>query len=243
MPASGSTMHRRLAGGVQVDELVAPLPRIFAHQLVRDALLGEHQADLAREGAERELEQLPHGAAALARRGAVRLALRISRLRACWRSPARAPRRASLMPCIIAGSAAAIAFMLGLASSGRRRRSAAEARVRNRISARLESRTVRRLSAAVGSRPSSAASISPTGRSSKAWSAPASSSTSVSAIARIGKLRRDLGVAGSAGCAAGAARRRGDQQQRQWNATQTDTHRPDLRTMTRCLSATEHKRK
>ena len=62
--------HRRLAGRVQVDELVAPLPRIFAHQLMRDALLAEDQPDLAGKGTERELVQLPHGRAALARAAA-----------------------------------------------------------------------------------------------------------------------------------------------------------------------------
>jgi hypothetical protein len=32
-----------------------------------DALLGEDQPDLARKGAQRELEELPHGGGALAR--------------------------------------------------------------------------------------------------------------------------------------------------------------------------------
>ncbi len=59
--------HRGLAGGVQIDKFVAPLPRIFAHQLMRYAFLAKHQPDLAREGTKRELEQLPHGGAALAR--------------------------------------------------------------------------------------------------------------------------------------------------------------------------------
>ncbi len=59
--------HRSLARGVQVDELVAFLPGILAHQLVADALLREDQADLARKGAQRELEELPHGVGALAR--------------------------------------------------------------------------------------------------------------------------------------------------------------------------------
>ena len=58
----GLDHHRRLAGRVQVDELVALLPRILAHQLVADALLGEDQPDLARKRAQRELEELPHGA-------------------------------------------------------------------------------------------------------------------------------------------------------------------------------------
>ena len=35
--------HRRLAGRVQVDELVALLPGVLAHQLMADALLGEDE--------------------------------------------------------------------------------------------------------------------------------------------------------------------------------------------------------
>src|SRR5437763_10212009 len=58
--------HRSFTGGVQVHELVAAFPRVLAHQFMADTLLGEDQADLARKGAERELEELPHGAAALA---------------------------------------------------------------------------------------------------------------------------------------------------------------------------------
>ena len=57
---------RRFSGRIQVDELVALLPRIFAHQLMADALLRQDQADLARKGAQRKLEELPHGRAALA---------------------------------------------------------------------------------------------------------------------------------------------------------------------------------
>ena len=60
-PWSGSTITGVSPAGIEVHELVAPLPRIFAHQLVADALFGEDQADLARKGTERELEQLPHG--------------------------------------------------------------------------------------------------------------------------------------------------------------------------------------
>ena len=61
--------HRSFTGGVQVHELVAAFPRVLAHQFMADTLLGEDQADLARKGAERELEELPHGAAALAAKG------------------------------------------------------------------------------------------------------------------------------------------------------------------------------
>ena len=57
----GFDQHRGLARRIEVDELVAPLPRIFAHQFMRDALFAKHEPDLAREGAQRELEQLPHG--------------------------------------------------------------------------------------------------------------------------------------------------------------------------------------
>src|SRR6185503_12660126 len=67
----GLDHHRSLAGGIEVDELVALLPRVLAHQLMADAFFREHQTDLAGKGAERELEELPHGGAALARgRGA-----------------------------------------------------------------------------------------------------------------------------------------------------------------------------
>ncbi len=52
--------HRRLAGGVEVDELVALQPGRFADQLIAHALLAEHQPDLAGKGAERELEEVPH---------------------------------------------------------------------------------------------------------------------------------------------------------------------------------------
>jgi len=48
--------HRGFASGIEVDELIAPFPRIFAHKFVRDALFSEDEADLAREGTERELE-------------------------------------------------------------------------------------------------------------------------------------------------------------------------------------------
>ena len=58
----GLDQHRGLARRIEVHELVASLPRIFAHQFMRHALLAEHQANLARKGTERELEQLPHGA-------------------------------------------------------------------------------------------------------------------------------------------------------------------------------------
>ena len=94
-PWSGSTITGVSPGRVQVDELVALLPRVLAHQLMADALLGEDQADLARKGAERELEELPHGAAALAASGAVRLALRDRSDRAYSRARARSPCCAS----------------------------------------------------------------------------------------------------------------------------------------------------
>ena len=59
--------HRRsFARRVQIHELVALLPWVLAHQLMADALLCEHEPNLARKGAQRELEELPHGAAALA---------------------------------------------------------------------------------------------------------------------------------------------------------------------------------
>ena len=60
-PRRAVDQHRGFAGGIEVDILVAPLPRIFAHQLMRHALFAEHEADLARERTKRELEQLPHG--------------------------------------------------------------------------------------------------------------------------------------------------------------------------------------
>src|SRR3546814_15283907 len=52
--------HRSLDGRVQHNELVAPLPGQFAHQLVCNALFGENQANLAGERTERELVNLPH---------------------------------------------------------------------------------------------------------------------------------------------------------------------------------------
>src|SRR3546814_19438962 len=52
--------HRSLDGLVQHNELVAPLPGQFAHQLVCNALFGENQANLAGERTERELVNLPH---------------------------------------------------------------------------------------------------------------------------------------------------------------------------------------
>ena len=58
--------HRRFARRIEVHELVTTLPRILAHQLMADALLGEDESDLARKGAQRELEELPHRAGALA---------------------------------------------------------------------------------------------------------------------------------------------------------------------------------
>ena len=57
----GLDHHRRFARRVQVDELVALFPRVLAHQLMADAFLGKDQPDLARKGAQRELEELPHG--------------------------------------------------------------------------------------------------------------------------------------------------------------------------------------
>ena len=57
----GLDHHRGFARGIEVHELVTPLPRAFAHQLVTDALFGKDQPHLARKRTERELEQLPHG--------------------------------------------------------------------------------------------------------------------------------------------------------------------------------------
>ena len=56
----GIDHHRGLAGGVEVDELVALLPRVFAHQLMRDSLFRKDQSDLPRKRAQRELKQFPH---------------------------------------------------------------------------------------------------------------------------------------------------------------------------------------
>src|SRR4029453_9795511 len=60
----------RLASRVQVDELIALLPRVLAHELMPNPLLGEDKSDLARKWAQRELEQLPHRVPALALRRA-----------------------------------------------------------------------------------------------------------------------------------------------------------------------------
>jgi len=43
----GLDHHRSFARGVQIDELVALLPRVLAHQLMPDPLLGEDEPDLA----------------------------------------------------------------------------------------------------------------------------------------------------------------------------------------------------
>jgi hypothetical protein len=53
----------RLTRRVQIDELIALFPWVFAYQLVTDALLGEHKPYLARKGAKGKLEELPHGEA------------------------------------------------------------------------------------------------------------------------------------------------------------------------------------
>jgi hypothetical protein len=53
--------HRCPAGGIEVGELVALKPGRLADQLMGDALLGQHQPDLARKGTEGELVELPHG--------------------------------------------------------------------------------------------------------------------------------------------------------------------------------------
>jgi hypothetical protein len=58
--------NRRFAGGIEIDELVALLPRVLANELMADSLLGQDEPDLAGKGAERELEELPQGRAALA---------------------------------------------------------------------------------------------------------------------------------------------------------------------------------
>ncbi|PAV69804.1 hypothetical protein WR25_10463 [Diploscapter pachys] len=58
--AAGVDHHRRFARGVHVHELVAPLPRRFAHQLIADALFTEQQPHLAAERAQGELVELPH---------------------------------------------------------------------------------------------------------------------------------------------------------------------------------------
>ena len=67
-PRLAVDQDRRFAGGIEVDELVPLLPWVLAHQLMPHALLGEDEANLAGKGAERELEELPHGGAALALR-------------------------------------------------------------------------------------------------------------------------------------------------------------------------------
>ena len=62
----GLDHDRSFPGRIEVDELVTLFPWVFAHQLMADALLCENEPDLARKRAERELEELPHGGAALA---------------------------------------------------------------------------------------------------------------------------------------------------------------------------------
>ncbi len=52
--------HRRLAGGAQLHEAVAPLPRSLGDELDRNPLLGALEADLAAERTEREVMELPH---------------------------------------------------------------------------------------------------------------------------------------------------------------------------------------
>src|SRR5260221_10120341 len=84
----GLDHHRSFTSGVQVHELVSALPRIFAHQLMADAFLGEDEPDLARKGAEGELEELPHGAAALAAKAGASSGEDRSD-RAYWRLPDR----------------------------------------------------------------------------------------------------------------------------------------------------------
>ena len=49
-------------GSASLPDLVG----LVAHELVADAFLGEHEPDLPGKRAERELEELPHGGAALA---------------------------------------------------------------------------------------------------------------------------------------------------------------------------------
>ena len=75
----GVDHDRRFAGGVEVDELVAALPRVLAHQLRGDSLLGQDEPDLARKGTQRELEELPHGAGSFS--GGERLRLGAQRQR------------------------------------------------------------------------------------------------------------------------------------------------------------------
>src|SRR3546814_15776950 len=53
--------HGRLAGRIHVNELVPLQPGRFPDELMRDALLAQHQPDLAGEWTKRELEELPHG--------------------------------------------------------------------------------------------------------------------------------------------------------------------------------------
>ena len=121
---SGSTITGVSPGRVQVDELVALLPRVFAHQLMADAFLGQDQPDLARKGAERELEELPHGAAALARGGDASSASdRSDRAYSPWR--ARSTRCASSSALHDRGQSLVQRLHAPLRSSARPRRSAA----------------------------------------------------------------------------------------------------------------------
>ena len=60
-PALRVVQHRHPARRVEVEKFVARFPRVFTPQLVADALLGHQQTQLAAEGAQGELEELPHG--------------------------------------------------------------------------------------------------------------------------------------------------------------------------------------
>ena len=57
---SGSTITGVSPAGFRSMNSSRLLPRVLAHQLMADALLGEDEADLAGKGAQRELEELPH---------------------------------------------------------------------------------------------------------------------------------------------------------------------------------------
>ena len=61
LPATLVDHHRGAAGGVEVDELVAPLPRRLAQQFIADPLFAQQKPDLAGKGTKRKLIELPHG--------------------------------------------------------------------------------------------------------------------------------------------------------------------------------------
>ena len=207
-----------------------------------DALLAEDQADLAGKGTERELIELPHARAALARRRIQSTGMRgkisASDIRAAecwpWRGRGCLPSRSAAFSSafIIAGKDLAIAFrpacMRGTACADLALDLALEIGIARR-SCRGRSAPCRRR---VGSRPSTAACISPTGMSIIALVSAPNILPSVWAMAGSvisGGMAKSLSFVGSAATAGAASSTRGEGDK--------GTHRPNPFELTGALSA------